>query len=119
MHNRCAAREIDQQYEWTGHELAGRRQGLEQSVIDVVKYNKPVTGLSEKDATVITFGRTLFREHKVSSDLWAKMVEQFGRQRTVQIMAIMGEYVKVGLMMDAIDQHLQPGREPLLPPMPK
>src|SRR5579863_6515966 len=98
-----AAREIDQQYEWTGHELAGRRQGLEQSVIDVVKYNKPVTGLSEKDATVITFGRTLFREHKVSSELWAKMVEQFGRQRTVQIMAIMGEYVKVGLMMDAID----------------
>ena len=34
------AREIDQQYEWTAHELTGRRQGLEQSVIDVVKYNK-------------------------------------------------------------------------------
>src|SRR6478736_5702214 len=31
------AREIDQQYEWSSHELAGRRQGLEQSVIDVVK----------------------------------------------------------------------------------
>src|SRR5579863_10619556 len=34
------AREIDQQYEWTAHELAGRRQGLEQAVIDVVKYNR-------------------------------------------------------------------------------
>jgi len=113
-----AAREIDQQYEWTGHELAGRRQGLEQSVIDVVKYNRDVAGLSEKDATLITFGRLLFREHKVSSELWAKMVSQFGRQRTVQIMAIMGEYFKVGFMMNAIDQHLQPGREPLLPPLP-
>src|SRR5215510_501539 len=32
------AREIDQQYEWSSHEPAGLRQGLEQSVIDVVKY---------------------------------------------------------------------------------
>src|SRR5918994_5367370 len=36
------AREIDQQYEWPAHEPAGRRQGLEQAVIDVVKYNKDV-----------------------------------------------------------------------------
>src|SRR5580704_2112318 len=76
------AREIDQQYEWTAHEMAGRRQGLEQSVIDVVKYNRDVASLSEKDATLITFGRTLFREHHVSSKLWQKMVSDFGRQRT-------------------------------------
>src|SRR3984893_12954722 len=79
------AREIDQQYEWSAHEPAGRRQGLEQSVIDVVKYNRSVAGLSDKDATVITFGRALFREHHVSSELWEKMVKHFGGQRTVQI----------------------------------
>src|SRR5262245_23860748 len=55
------AREIDQQYEWSAHEPAGLRQGLEQSVIDVVKFNKDVAGLSDKDATLITFGRTLYR----------------------------------------------------------
>jgi hypothetical protein len=109
------AREIDQQYEWTAHELAGRKQGLEQSVIDVVKYNRDVASLSDKDATLITFGRTLFREHRVSSELWAKMVSQFGHQRTVQLMMIMGEYFKAGFMMNAVDQHLPPGREALLP----
>ncbi len=111
------AREIDQQYEWTAHELAGRRQGLEQAVIDVVKYNRDVASLSDKDATLITFGRTLFREHRVSSDLWAKMVSDFGRQRTVQLMMIMGEYFKAGFMMNAVDQRLPPGREALLPPL--
>jgi hypothetical protein len=110
------AREIDQQYEWTAHELAGRRQGLEQTVIDVVKYNRDVASLSDKDATLITFGRTLFREHHISSELWEKMVSQFGRQRTVQLMMIMGEYFKAGFMMNAVDQHLPPGREALLPP---
>src|SRR5271170_2211096 len=111
------AREIDQQYEWSAHEPAGRRQGLEQTVIDVVKYNRDVAGLSEKDATLITFGRTLFREHRVSSELWAKMVSLFGRQRTIQLMMIMGEYFKAGFMMNAVDQHLPPGREALLPPL--
>ena len=91
------AREIDQQYEWSAHEPAGRRQGLEQSVIDVVKYDRSVAGLSDKDATMITFGRALFREHRVSSELWEKMVGHFGRQRTVQIMMIMGDYFRVGL----------------------
>jgi len=109
------AREIDQQYEWSSHELAGRRQGLEQSVIDVVKYNRDVAGLSDKDATVITFGRALFREHRVSSELWEKMVSHFGRQRTVQMMMIMGDYFRVGFMLNAVDQHLPPAREALLP----
>jgi 4-carboxymuconolactone decarboxylase len=113
------AREIDQQYEWTAHELMGRRQGLEQTVIDVVKYNRDVASLSDKDATLITFGRALFREHRVSSELWASMVSQFGRQRTVQLMMIMGEYFKAGFMMNAVDQHLPPGREALLPALKK
>jgi len=110
------AREIDQQYEWSAHEPAGRRQGLEQAVIDVVKYNRDVAGLSDKDATLITFGRTLFREHQVSSELWEKMVSHFGRQRTIQLMMIMGDYFRVGFMLNAVDQHLPPGREALLPP---
>ncbi|HJR68883.1 MAG TPA: hypothetical protein VKA43_02490 [Gammaproteobacteria bacterium] len=112
-----AAREIDQQYEWSAHEPAGLRQGLEQRVIDVVKYDRDVAGLDDKDATLITFGRTLLREHRVSSELWAEMVSHFGRQHTVDLMSIMGDYLRVGIMLNAVDQHLPPGREALLPPL--
>ena len=111
------AREIDQQYEWSAHEPAGLRQGLEQSVIDVVKHNRDVAGLTDKDATLITFGRTLYREHRVSSELWQKMVGHFGRQHTVQLMMIMGDYFRVGFMMNAVDQHLPQDRKALLPPL--
>jgi hypothetical protein len=109
------AREIDQQYEWSAHEPAGLRQGLEQSVIDVVKYDRNVAGLADKDGTLITFGRTLYREHRVSSELWQKMIDQFGRQHTVQLMMIMGDYFRVGFMMNAADQHLPADRPALLP----
>lgn len=111
------AREIDQQYEWSAHEPAALRQGLEASVIDVVKYDRDVAGLAAKDATLITFGRTLFREHRVSSELWQQMVGHFGRQNTVDIMSIMGEYFKVGFMMNAVDQRQPPDRPALLPPL--
>jgi 4-carboxymuconolactone decarboxylase len=110
-----AAREFDQQYEWSGHEPAALRAGLEQSVIDVVKFNKDLNGLSDKDATVIRLGRALFREHKVSSDLWAKAVELFGRQGAVEIAAIMGDYAMAGVMLTAVDQQLPPDRKALLP----
>jgi 4-carboxymuconolactone decarboxylase len=111
------AREIDQEYEWSSHAVAGLRQGLEQKVIDVVKYDRDVTGLSDQDATMITFGRTLLREHGVSSELWAKMVGHFGRQKTVQILQIMGAYLRVGIMLNAVDQQVPPERTEHLPPL--
>src|SRR5438093_12353528 len=74
------AREIDQQYEWSAHEPAGLRQGLEQSVIDVVKYNKDVAGLTDKDATLIPLGRTLYRQHGVSSEDRQRTIGPFRRQ---------------------------------------
>ena len=110
-----AAREFDQQYEWSGHEPAALRAGLEQSVIDVVKFNRDVAGLPEKDATVIRLGRALFRDHKVSSELWAKTVEFFGRQGAVEIVATMADYAMAGFILTAVDQRLPADRKPMLP----
>ena len=110
-----AAREFDQQYEWSGHEPAALRAGLEQSVIDVVKFNRDVAGLSEKDATVIRLGRAMFRDHKVSSELWAKTVGFFGRQGAVEIVATMADYAMAGFILTAVDQRLPADRKPMLP----
>jgi len=110
-----AAREFDQQYEWTGHGTAARNAGVDQSIIDVVKYGKDVTGLSEKDTLIIRFGRQLFREHKLDSALFAKAVDLFGRQGTVEMATVMGDYAMAAIMLSAADQHLPPDRKPTLP----
>ena len=110
-----AAREIDQHYEWSGHEGAGVRAGLDQATIDAVKFNRDLSTLPEKDATVIRLGRASFRDHKVEPALWAKTVELFGRQGAVEITAIMGDYAMVGLMLNAVNQQLPPGRTSTLP----
>ena len=37
-----AAREFDQQYEWSGHEMAARNAKVPQPLIDAIKYNQDV-----------------------------------------------------------------------------
>lgn len=103
--------------EWYGHEAAALKAGLDQSVIDVVKFGKEPSGLDAKDALVIRFGREWFRDHRVGPDTFAKTVEAFGQRGTVELIGVMGDYAMVGMMLQAVDQQL-PGR-PVLPPLKK
>ena len=111
-----AAREGDSQYIWSAHEPAALKAGITQPVIDVVKYNKAISGAGEKETVVIRLGRQLLREHKLNSDTSAKAVELFGKQGAVELVTLMGDYTLNGLLTNAFDQHLPADRKPLLPP---
>jgi hypothetical protein len=56
------------------------------------------------------------REHKLDSELYAEAVRMFGRKGFVELVTVMGDYVMVGMVLTAIDQHLPPNRPALLPP---
>lgn len=110
-----AAWEFEQAYEWSAHEGAARNAGVPDAVIDTIKYDREIQGLSEKDAVIIRFGRALFRDHEVDSALYADVVAHFGRQGTVELATIMGDYVMAGLVLTAADQHIPPDRPSTLP----
>ncbi len=110
-----AAREFDQQYEWSGHERGAQAAKVPQPVIDAIKYNKDTAGLSDRDTLIITFARDSFHQHRISSDLYAKTVETFGQQGTLELATIIGDYAMAAIMLNATDQHLPPGRPQLLP----
>jgi 4-carboxymuconolactone decarboxylase len=110
-----AAREFDQQYEWSGHEMGAKAAKVPQEVIDTIKYNKAIAGLSDRDTLLITFARDSFHSHRISSDLYAKAVETFGKQGTLELATIIGDYAMAAIMLNATDQHLPPGRPQLLP----
>jgi hypothetical protein len=110
-----AAYEIEQQYEYSAHEPAALRYGAPQAVIDTIKQNKEPVGLSPEETLIIKFGRQLIREHKLDSALWEESVKLFGRKGTVELALVMGDYVMVGMVLTAIDQHLPPDRPVLMP----
>jgi 4-carboxymuconolactone decarboxylase len=110
------AREFDQPYEWSGHEMGAHTAQVPQQVIDTIKYNKDAAGLSERDTLLIRFASDSVRKHKIDSDLYAKAVETFGKQGTLELATIIGDYAMAAIMLNATDQHLPPGRENSLPP---
>lgn len=109
------ARELDQQFEWTAHELAGQRVGLEQSTIDLVKNKQDPKGLPEKDVVVIRFAQQLLREHKLSSQLCADAVRLFGERGTVDLAVLVGDYVLAGFLLETGDHQLPAEMKPMLP----
>ncbi len=110
-----AAREFDETYEWTSHETGAKRANVDMKTIDAIRFNRSLESLPEKDALVIRFGRALFRDHKVSPELYAKIVQVFGKQGMFELTAIMGDYAMAAIMLRAVDQHVPQGASELPP----
>jgi 4-carboxymuconolactone decarboxylase len=111
-----ACRETNYNLEWNGHEASGLKAGIDPRVIDIVRNNRPLTGLDEKDATVIRFGRELFGDKKVDSATFAKAVELWGKRGTMDMVAAMNTYAVSGFFAIAVDEHSPEGK-PTLPPL--
>lgn len=111
----AAVREMDGEYEWTAHEPAALKAGISPQVIDVVKYRKPLTGIDEKQATIIELGREAVGKHKVSSETFARGLKLFGERDLLNIVCLMGDYVSTAVLLNTFDQHVKPADKPLLP----
>ena len=107
------AREHESQYDWTVNEPASIKDGLEPSVIDVVRNRKPTAGLAEKDASVIELGREMFSKHYVTAPTYAHAVKVFGERNLVDLVAVMGQHAGEATMLAAFEQHLPKGQAPL------
>jgi hypothetical protein len=107
--------EIEQQYEWSGHEAAALQFGVSQKAVDTIKFNRPIDGLPEDETVVIQMGRQILRQHRLDAELYAHAVKLFGRQGTLELSITMGDYVLAGIMLITADHQLPPNRPPLLP----
>jgi len=110
------AREHNQQYAWTMNEPAAREHGLDPAVIDVVRLRKPLTGLREKEAALIQFGRELFGNHYVTAKTYARAREAFGqRDLSDFVVGILAPNTREATLLTAFDQHLPAERAAQLP----
>jgi len=111
----ATAREMDSQFEWCAHEPEALKEGVELAVIDVIKHRKATAGLEEADATVIELARQIFRDHKVTSETFARAKALFGPNKLVELVMLMGNYAATAALLTAVDMQLHRGQKPLLP----
>ena len=108
-----ACRETNYSLEWNAHAALGARAGLDAKLIDVVRDNGALTGIDDKDALVIRFGRQMLRDRKVDSATFAKVVESFGRRGAMDMVAVMNTYAVSGFFAIAVDERMPAGRTDL------
>jgi 4-carboxymuconolactone decarboxylase len=109
-----ACRETNYSLEWNAHQAAALKAGVDQKVLDVVRTSGALTGLTEKDAAVIRFGRQMFRDKKMEPATFAKVVELFGRKGAMDMVAVMNTYAVSGFYAIAVDERAPEGRLDLL-----
>jgi 4-carboxymuconolactone decarboxylase len=111
----AAAREMDNQFEWTMHEPEALKEGVPASVIDAIKHRKPVAGLPEPEATVIELARQAIGARNVTSETYARALQLFGETGVLNLAALIGTYAMTAIVLAVFDQQLHEGQSALLP----
>ena len=88
------------------HEMAATRDGLSAAAIDVVRHDRPVRGLPQREAALIEFGRELFGKHTVSASTYAAALDAFGERNLVDLVDLMARHVADVTLLAAFDQRL-------------
>ncbi len=108
------AREYDQPYEWSLHEMEAVSVGLESQIVDVVRNRRPLTGLGEKEATIIQLSREIGR-HRVSPETYAGALKLFGKTDMVDMVDLMANYASTAVNLTAANQWMPPQMKQFLP----
>jgi 4-carboxymuconolactone decarboxylase len=111
----ATGREMNSQYQWNVHGAAAATAGAGQNVLDAIRDDGPVAGLDDRDAVAITFTREIFREERVRPETFAKAVELFGPRGTVEIAALIGDYLMMTTVYNALGMRLRPDQTATLP----
>jgi 4-carboxymuconolactone decarboxylase len=109
------AREFNSQFEWAAHENVALKEGVPPATIDVVKHRKSLRSVPEADAVIIQLGREIYRTKKVTSATYARAVKQFGPEKLINLVSLMGNYAGTAALLAVFDMQLPPGQKPLLP----
>lgn len=109
------ARAHDSQFEWAAHAPLAAKVGVSEATIDAVRQNSPVDGLLPRDALIISIGRELFSERRLSQTLYDCAISHFGERGLVELITLMSMYAGTAYLLAAFDMQLPQGRQPDLP----
>lgn len=108
-------REMNSQYQWNVHGAAAERAGAGRAVLDAIRGDGSLSGLDNRDAVAIAFTRQIFREGKVRPETFAAAVDLFGSRGAVEIAALIGDYLMITTVYNALGMRLRSDQEATLP----
>ena len=98
-----AAREKDCLYVWAAQVGAGRRGGLREEAIDVVREKGDVSKLEPHEADIVNYVRQLFRSNRVDQATFDALMQRYGAQWLIEMTMVVGYYGMLAGVVNAFE----------------
>ena len=113
------AREWTQDFEWHVHAPLAAAEGLARDVIDAIAEGRLPAAPGDGEALVHDFFFELLRARTVSDATYARAVDAFGEQGVVDLVALIGYYTTLAMIMNVARTPLPEGRTAVLSALPR
>jgi 4-carboxymuconolactone decarboxylase len=97
----ATVRETGAHYAWAGHEAKARALGFRPEVVEILRTQGPLDTLSPRERLLVEMTRTLLRTRTLPEDLFARGLDALGQRPMVEMVALVGHYSLLGLVLSA------------------
>ena len=114
----CTARRWRAQYEWEAHAPIAERAGVSAETIEDIRRGRRPRNAPEDELLIYDFVQELYRDRRVSDQLYARAVQLFGEPGTIEFVGILGYYTLISMTLNVFRAPTSPDkplpfREPL------
>jgi 4-carboxymuconolactone decarboxylase len=102
------------QFEFWAHSRLARAAGLDEAIIEAISEGRRPASLADEERIVYDFCTELFRDRAVSDASFEAMVERFGEQGVIDLIAAAGYYSIVSMVLNVDRYPLPAGERPPL-----
>jgi 4-carboxymuconolactone decarboxylase len=113
------AREWTQEYEWLVNYPLALQAGVKRDIIEALADGRRPVGFTEDEALVYDFFQELQRHKSVSDATYRRAVEAVGEQAVIDLVATIGYYTTLAMIMNVARTPLPEGKQPALEPLPR
>ena len=105
------------QFEWYSHHDLAIKAGITQKMIDDLAVGKRPSPMTPEQEVTYNFCTELLKTKQVSDATFHAAVEKLGEQKVVDLIALMGYYDFVSMILDVDRYPLPNGEQPQLKPL--
>lgn len=105
-------------FEWYAHYAMALTAGMDPPKLAPLLDGVRPDGMTEDEAAVYDFATGLHRDRQVSDEVYRRVVERFGTEGAVELIALCGYYTLVAMTLNVAQVQAPAADYPALPPPP-
>ena len=100
------------QFEWWAHERLARQAGVSEAVIAAIKRGQRPDFSNDDEAKAYDVASELYRTQRLTDATYANAVQCFGEAGVLELIALVGYYSLISLLLNGFDVPLPAGETP-------